>query len=62
MVAIIYGHHLLSRLDKSEVLWQGLILRFDSLTTYIACDLLEVLRLVIWTQFTHNSAHIIQAK
>lgn len=32
MVAIISGHHLLSRSDKSQVLWQGLISHFDSLT------------------------------
>jgi hypothetical protein len=62
MVAIISGYHLLSHFDKSQVLWQGLISRFHSLTTYAARDLLEVLRLVTWTQFTRNSAHIIQAK
>ena len=62
MVAIISGHHLLSHFDKSQVLCQDLITHFDSLTTYAASDLLEVLRLVTWTRFTCNSAHIVQAK
>jgi len=63
MVAIIFTYHLQSHFDKSQVLWQGLISRFHSLsTTYAARDLLEVLRLVTWTQFTLNSAQIIQAK